>query len=163
MAVRTNVYVALFLGGCGAASPTAPHAAEPPAPLPTEQPMRATASESPAQAGSNQAPIEMTEAERAQLVQLGASVYEHKGCNACHTTDGTQRYGATFASLWGTHVTLVDGSTRLVDEPFIRDALVNPRVVRQPGYRDVMPNFDGNITPEEIRGLALFLQSLVEK
>lgn len=100
--------------------------------------------------------------ERERLAQVGQSVFEHKGCNACHSTDGTARYGASFARLWGTRVTLVDGTTRIVDEGFLRDALVNPRAVRQPGYRDVMPSFEGNVTREDVHGLAVFLQSLTE-
>ena len=102
----------------------------------------------------------MSAGEHERLVQLGESVYEHKGCNACHSTDGSAKYGASFAGLWGTKVTLVDGTIRVVDEQFIRDALVNPRVVRQPGFRDVMPNFEGNVEPDEIQALAAFIQSL---
>lgn len=36
-------------------------------------------------------------------------------------------------------VTLVDGSARLVDERFVKDSIVNPRVIRQVGYGDSMP------------------------
>lgn len=93
-------------------------------------------------------------------IALGKKTYEKKGCNACHTDDGSPRIGASFAGLWGHNVTLADGSVRTVDEQFVKDALVNPRVVRQPGYRDVMPNFECNLRPEEITALASYIESL---
>lgn len=97
---------------------------------------------------------------RADRATLGSKVFEEKGCNACHTTDGTQRVGASFGGLWGTQVTLVDGSTRVVDELFIKDAVVNPRTMRQSGYRDVMPSYEGVLHPAEIHALAAFIESL---
>lgn len=93
-------------------------------------------------------------------IRLGKEVYEKKGCNACHTDDGSPRVGVTFAGLWGTRVTLADGSTRTVDEQFIKDSLVNPRVIRQAGYRESMPSFEGVLRPEEIEAVAVYVETL---
>jgi cytochrome c oxidase subunit 2 len=93
-------------------------------------------------------------------VRLGKYVYEKKGCNACHTDDGSPRVGVSFAGLWGRQVTLVDGSTHTVDDQFVRDSLVNPRVFRQPGYQDAMPSFEGYLRPEEMSAVASYIESL---
>jgi cytochrome c oxidase subunit 2 len=93
-------------------------------------------------------------------VRLGKYVYEKKGCNACHTDDGSPRVGVSFAGLWGRRVTLVDGSTHTVDDQFVKDSLVNPRVFRQSGYQDAMPSFEGYLRPEEMSAVASYIESL---
>lgn len=93
-------------------------------------------------------------------IRLGKSVYEKAGCVACHTDDGSPRVGISFAGLWGKRVTLVDGSTRVVDERFIKDSIVNPRANRQVGYGDSMPVFGDLLRAEDIAALAAYIESL---
>lgn len=40
---------------------------------------------------------------------------------------------------------------------------MNPRTVRQPGYRDVMPSFEGVLHPAEIHAVAAFIESLATR
>jgi mono/diheme cytochrome c family protein len=70
-----------------------------------------------------------------QLVERGARLYVSDGCSACHSI-GSRRgsLGPSFAVLAGNRVTLTDGRRALVDERFLREALVDPARVEVRGY-----------------------------
>jgi len=93
-------------------------------------------------------------------VKLGAMLYEKKGCNGCHTTDGTPRVGPTFAHDFGTKVKLADGSTVDMNEDYIRESLMYPQAKARPGFPPSMPSFEGQLKEKEILGLIEFIKSL---
>jgi cytochrome c oxidase subunit 2 len=92
--------------------------------------------------------------------QLGRMLYEKKGCNACHTTDGTPRVGPTFQHDFGTMVPLSDGSQVKMDENYIRESLLYPQAKARPGFPPSMPSFEGQLKEKEIEGLIAFIKSL---
>ena len=92
--------------------------------------------------------------------QLGAKLYEKKGCNACHTIDGTARVGPSFFHDFGTTVSLSDGSKVEMDENYIRESLMSPQAKSRPGYPPSMPSFEGQLKELEIKGLVAFIKSL---
>ena len=93
-------------------------------------------------------------------IDLGKLLYEKKGCNACHTTDGTPRVGPTFAHDFGTMVPLSDGSQVKMDENYIRESLMSPQAKSRPGFPPSMPSFEGQLKEKEIEGLIAFIKSL---
>jgi cytochrome c551/c552 len=70
-----------------------------------------------------------------QRVELGARLYVADGCSACHAISGRHGLGPSFATLAGSRVTLADGRRVLVDERFLRRALVDPAGTEVRGYR----------------------------
>ena len=48
--------------------------------------------------------------------KLGKMLYEKKGCNACHTIDGSARVGPSFQHSFGTELLMNDGSKLKMDE-----------------------------------------------
>jgi cytochrome c oxidase subunit 2 len=92
--------------------------------------------------------------------QLGRLLYEKKGCNACHTVDGTPRVGPTFFHDFGTMVPLNDGSQVKMDENYIRESLMYPQAKARPGFPPSMPSFEGQLKEHEIEGIIAFLKSL---
>jgi cytochrome c oxidase subunit 2 len=92
--------------------------------------------------------------------QLGKLLYEKKGCNACHTVDGTPRVGPTFQHDFGTTVPLNDGSSVKMDENYIRESVLYPQAKARPGYPPSMPSFEGQLKEREIEGLIAFIKSL---
>lgn len=92
--------------------------------------------------------------------ELGKKLYEKKGCNACHTVDGTPRVGPSFFHDFGTTVTLSDGSKIQMDENYIRESLASPQAKARPGYPPSMPSFEGQLKEKEIQGLIAYLKSL---
>lgn len=93
-------------------------------------------------------------------VDLGKSLYEKKGCNACHTVDGTPRVGPSFFHDFGTQVPLSDGSKVPMDENYIRESLMAPQAKARPGYPPSMPSFEGQLKEKEINGLIEYIKSL---
>ena len=94
------------------------------------------------------------------LLELGAHLYESKGCVACHTIDGSPRVGPSFKGSWGTQVTLGDGVTLIFDEAYVRESLTYPQAKARPGYPPSMPSYDGLLTPKEADALIAFMRSL---
>jgi cytochrome c oxidase subunit II len=92
--------------------------------------------------------------------ELGKMLYEKKGCNACHTTDGSQRVGPTFLKSFGTSVPLADGSQIKMDETYIRESLMYPQAKARSGFPPSMPSFEGQLKELEIEGLIAFIKSL---
>jgi cytochrome c oxidase subunit 2 len=93
-------------------------------------------------------------------VDLGKLLYEKKGCNACHTVDGSARVGPTFQHSFGTTLSLSDGSQVPVDENYIRESLLAPQAKARPGYPPSMPSFEGQLKEKEIEGIIAYIKSL---
>jgi cytochrome c oxidase subunit 2 len=93
-------------------------------------------------------------------VQLGKQLYEKKGCNACHTVDGSTRVGPTFQGVFGTNVSLTDGSQVKMDENYIRESLLAPQAKARPGFPPSMPSFEGQLKEKEIEGIIAYIKSL---
>ena len=93
-------------------------------------------------------------------VELGKSLYEKKGCNACHSLDGSPRVGPSFKGTFGTKVTLASGAVVDMDETYIRTALLAPAAQSRPGFAPSMPSFEGQLKEAEIMGLIEFIKSL---
>jgi len=93
-------------------------------------------------------------------VDLGKQLYEKKGCNACHTVDGSTRVGPTFLHDFGTMVPLSDGSSVKMDENYIRESLLAPQAKARPGFPPSMPSFEGQLKEREIEGIIAYIKSL---
>lgn len=91
-------------------------------------------------------------------VALGESIYTAQ-CAGCHTIDGSSGVGPTFEGLYNSEVEMEDGSSVLVDEDHLSEAITDPRASTRAGYPDVMPSFS-NLTDEDVNGLIAFIQSL---
>jgi hypothetical protein len=68
------------------------------------------------------------------LVEQGGRLFVTDGCSACHTLGRGSRYGPSLEHLAGTHVTLEDGRSVLVDEGYLRAALLDPAQNAVRGY-----------------------------
>ena len=93
-------------------------------------------------------------------VDLGKMLYEKKGCNACHTIDGSQRVGPSWKATFGTDVPLTDGTTVKMDENYIRESILYPQAKSRPGFPPSMPSFEGQLKEKELEGLIAYIKSL---
>jgi cytochrome c1 len=93
-----------------------------------------------------------------EAVSLGEGIYSMQ-CAGCHSIDGSSGVGPTFEGLYGSEVEMDDGSTVLVDEDHLYEAITDPRATTRADYPDVMPSFS-NLSDEEVNGLIAFIQSL---
>ena len=84
-----------------------------------------------------------------------------KGCLGCHTTDGTKKIGPTFKGIFGRKETVVtDGKEHeiIVDEAFLRKAVLQPGADLVKGYPNIMPKIP--VMPEELDGIISALKEL---
>lgn len=90
----------------------------------------------------------------------GARVYESKGCNACHSLDGTRGQGPSWKGIWGQEHKMQDGSVYKVDENYVRTSILNPHKMVVAGFQDVMPVFQGLLTDKDIDGVIAYIKEL---
>jgi cytochrome c oxidase subunit 2 len=93
-------------------------------------------------------------------VEHGRKLYEKKGCNACHTLDGTIKIGPSFKAKWGTTVNTNAGPVTF-DENYVRESLMTPNAKYQPGFPvGTMPAFEGQLKERDIEGLIAWMKTL---
>lgn len=103
---------------------------------------------------------EETKAAQGTPAEIGARVYQTKGCKSCHAIDGTKIVGAPLDHRWGKTITLTDGRSVVIDAAVVRGAIAEPMKWVEQGYRPVMPRYEGNLSDAEIDGLAAYMESL---
>ena len=95
---------------------------------------------------------------------LGRLLFEKKGCNSCHTIDGTAKIGPTWKQPdWGQMVHMADGADIKMDENYLRESINVPSAHARPGFPNSMPPFEGQLKPSELEGLIAFIKSLKQK
>jgi len=91
----------------------------------------------------------------------GLKLMQVKGCLGCHTTDGTKKIGPTFKGIFGRKDTVVtDGKEHviIVDDAFLRKAVLQPGADLVKGYPKIMPKLP--VTPEELDSIIAALKEL---
>jgi cytochrome c oxidase subunit 2 len=92
---------------------------------------------------------------------LGKKLYVEKGCNACHSLDGTRLVGPSFLKIYNREGELQDGSKYVADENYIRKSIYDPNSQVVKGYpANQMPGFEGQISEDELLGLVAFMRTL---
>ena len=92
--------------------------------------------------------------------EFGALVYEKKGCNKCHSTDGSKMTGPSFKGLYGRTEHFTDGSTIVVDDNYIRESVMEPQKKIVQGFEPVMPTFKGILKDKMTDALVDYIKSL---
>lgn len=92
--------------------------------------------------------------------ELGKKLYTVKGCNACHSLDGSQIIGPTFKGVFGRTEELEDGSSIVVDENYIRESILEPEKKRVKGIAARMTPYAGLVTEKEIEALIAYLKTV---
>jgi cytochrome c oxidase subunit 2 len=95
-------------------------------------------------------------------VERGRVWYEQFGCNACHTLDGSEGVGPSWAGLYGEDVTLTNGSTVVADHEYLYQSICDPASQIVEGFQPVMPATycEDNITDDQIDDIIAFIESL---
>ena len=93
------------------------------------------------------------------MSQQGARLFDQYSCGACHLDNGTGR-GPSLAGVFGKTQKLQNGQSRLVDDAYIRQTIVNPNSILLPNYPPVMPTYQGQISEEQVLQLIAYVKSL---
>src|ERR1700742_949104 len=93
------------------------------------------------------------------LAQNGERLFASMGCNACHNGTAAAR-GPNLAGVYGSKLTLTDGSQVLVNDAYLRDAILNPSQHVTAGYAPIMPTYQGQISEDGLIDLVEFIKQL---
>ena len=93
------------------------------------------------------------------LAQNGERLFASMGCNACHSGNAAAR-GPSLAGVYGSKLTLTNGSQVLVNDAYLRDAILNPSQHVTAGYSPIMPTYQGQISEDGLIDLVEYLKNL---
>src|SRR3984885_3579533 len=93
------------------------------------------------------------------LSQNGERLFASMGCNACHSGSAAAR-GPHLAGVYGSKLQLTNGSQVLVNDAYLRDAILNPSEHVTAGYAPIMPTYQGQISEDGLIDLVEYVKSL---
>jgi cytochrome c oxidase subunit 2 len=93
------------------------------------------------------------------LAQNGERLFASMGCNACHNGTAAAR-GPNLAGVYGSKLTLTNGSEVLVNEAYLRDAILNPSQHVTAGFAPIMPTYQGQISEDGLIDIVEYLKTL---
>jgi cytochrome c oxidase subunit II len=93
------------------------------------------------------------------LAQNGERLFASMGCNACHSGNAAAR-GPNLAGVYGSKLRLANGTEVLVNDAYLRDAILNPSQHITAGYAPIMPTYQGQISEDGLIDLVGYLKTL---
>lgn len=91
----------------------------------------------------------------------GRRLLTEKGCEACHSVDGTPRIGPSFKAAVGKRVRLESGQEVTFDEPYFVESVLEPDAKIVEGFpRGAQPSFTGHLDDGELRALFAYVETL---
>jgi len=98
------------------------------------------------------------------MVASGAELFQSLACNTCHrstpTAGGVAARAPHLEGLFGSQVQLLDGSTVVADDDYIRESILNPASKVVAGWQPIMPTYQGQLNEEQLAQLMTYVRSL---
>ena len=91
------------------------------------------------------------------MIEQGEQLAQNQGCIACHSLDGSAGVGPTWKGMVGKNEILVDGSSVLVDDDYLKESILNPNAKLVKGYAPIMP--PAQLTEDQLDALVAYLKS----
>jgi cytochrome c oxidase subunit II len=109
----------------------------------------------------------VTVAEASSPGSEGFAIMKVKGCNACHSSDGTKIVGPSYLNLFGEQQIVIRDGKEVpvkVDEEYIKKAIFDPNSEIVKGYpKGLMQSYKGSLSDVDIEKIIEYLKSLNEK
>ena len=93
------------------------------------------------------------------LAQNGERLFASMGCNSCHSGRADAR-GPNLAGVYGAKLTTTDGRTSIVNDAYLRDAILNPSQHVTAGYNPIMPTYQGQISEDGLIDIVEYIKNL---
>ncbi len=93
------------------------------------------------------------------LAQNGERLFASMGCNSCHSGNAAAR-GPNLAGVYGSRLTMNDGSQVLVNDAYLRDSILNPSQHVTAGFAPIMPTYQGQISEDGLIDLVEYIKQL---
>jgi cytochrome c oxidase subunit 2 len=88
----------------------------------------------------------------------GELVFQNSGCTGCH--NGIAGIAPSLDGLYGEEVPLGNGETVIADEKYLRESILNPKTKVVQGYQPVMPEYQNQLSEEQVEALIQYIVSL---
>jgi len=96
--------------------------------------------------------------ERVKSVALGRYLYKNRGCNACHSLDGTKIVGPSWQGIFGKTEKTSAGEV-VVDAAYIKESILDPKAKVLDGFQPVMPPPTAPFTEIELDSIVMFIEA----
>src|SRR6202789_2320400 len=93
------------------------------------------------------------------LAQNGERLFASMGCNACHSGSAAAR-GPNPGGVYGSKLQLTDGAQIVVNDAYLRDAILNPSQHITAGYAPIMPTYQGQVSEDGLIDLVEYIKSM---
>ena len=93
------------------------------------------------------------------MAERGAQLFTQLACVTCHLADGSGR-GPSLAGLFGSTVTLDNGTKVVADETYLRESILTSQAKTVKGYEHIMPTFQGLINEDGLAALIEYIKSM---
>lgn len=94
------------------------------------------------------------------LASQGEKYFHQFGCSNCHHFESAERC-PNLRDLYNRPVQIAEGQSVIADETYIRESILNPNAKVVYGYQpNIMPNFTGQLTEEQILALISYIKAL---
>jgi cytochrome c oxidase subunit II len=93
------------------------------------------------------------------LAQNGERLFASMGCNACHSGSAAAR-GPNLAGVYGSKLQLTDGAQIVVNDAYLRDAILNPSQHITAGYAPIMPTYQGQVSEDGLIDLVEYIKGM---
>ena len=97
-------------------------------------------------------------AEMSPEAERGRRIANTSGCASCHGADGSGGVGPELVGLYGSEVTLADGSTVVADDEYVRRAITDPDAELVAGYAVKMPVT--GLSDDEVEAVLAYIREL---
>jgi cytochrome c oxidase subunit 2 len=92
--------------------------------------------------------------------EVGKHLWETRGCNQCHTIDGSAGKAPTWKDVFLSTVAFKDGTSQVADEDYLHGVIMNPNSKPIPGFDAIMPPTAGLVNEEDVRSIIAFIKTL---
>ena len=90
----------------------------------------------------------------------GLDIFNRMACNACHSIDGSLKLGPSMKNQYGNEIRHIDGTIVIIDDNYIREALVDPLKQIVEGYTPIMPSYKPILKEEDFINLIAYIKTL---
>ena len=94
-------------------------------------------------------------------VAHGEQLVKETGCTACHSPDATKLVGPGWGGLYGSRITLADGTTVQADDDYLAESIRTPDAQVASGYvAGTMPSYATLLDDDQVNAIVAYLHTL---
>ena len=92
--------------------------------------------------------------------KVGEALWAQRGCQGCHSVDGSIIQAPTWKGLWMEKQKMTDGLEVVADENYIRESILYPQKKIVAGWGNAMPPFLGQLDDRDINSIIAYMKTL---